>query len=73
MEMVMVIIGVILMVLGVGSAVFGFMQNNSIEAQLTSIFGSGRANPGTTWIVIGIAALVIGIVLMIIGLRKKKN
>lgn len=69
----MVIIGVILMVLGVGSAVFGFMQNNSLEAQLTSIFSSGRANPGTTWIVIGIAALVVGIILMIIGLRKKKG
>ena len=69
----MVIIGVILMVFGVGSAVFGYMQNNSLEAQLTSILGSGRLNPGTTWIVIGAAALVVGIVLLILGLRKKKN
>ena len=69
----MVIIGVILMVLGIGSAVFGYMQNNSLEAQFTSLFKNGTVNPGTTWIVIGISALVIGIILLIIGLRKKKS
>lgn len=69
----MVIIGVILMVLGIGSAVFGYMQNNSLEAQFSSFLKNGSVNPGTTWIVIGAAALVVGIILLIIGLRKKKN
>lgn len=67
----MFILGILLAVLGAGSLVYGFAQNNSLEAQFTSFFSSGAVNPGTTWIIIGAAAAVLGIVLMIIGKRRR--
>ena len=69
----MVIIGIILMVAGAISAIYGIAQNNSLEAQLGSFLSSGSVNPGTPWIVIGVIALLVGLVLLIMGLRKKKN
>lgn len=67
----MTIVGIICIVAGVISAIYGISMNNSIEAQLTSLFSSGNANPGTMWIIIGVIAVVIGIVLLIAG--RKKN
>lgn len=69
----MVIIGIILMVAGAISAIYGVTQNSSLEAQLGSFLSSGSVNPGTPWIVIGVIALLVGLVLLIMGLRKKKN
>lgn len=69
----MVIIGIILMVAGAFSAIYGVTQNSSLEAQLGSLLSSGSVNPGTPWIVIGVIALLVGLVLLIMGLRKKKN
>lgn len=69
----MVIIGIILMVAGAISAIYGVTQNSSLEAQLVSFLSSGSVNPGTPWIVIGVIALLVGLVLLIMGLRKKKN
>ncbi|MGI6151088.1 MAG: DUF3185 family protein [Christensenellales bacterium] len=67
----MFIFGIILAVLGAGSLIFGFVQNNSLEAQFTSFISSGTVNPGTTWIIIGVIAVILGIVLM--GIGKKKS
>ena len=58
----MFLLGIILVVAGLGSAGYGFMQNNSLEAQFSSILSSGTANPGTMFIVIGVILLVVGII-----------
>ena len=67
----MTIAGAILIALGIGSTIYGFYLNNSMEAQLNSLFNSGNVDPGTVWIVVGIIALVIGIVLLFLGISKK--
>ena len=64
----MFILGIILIIACAG---YGFMQNNSLEAQFTSIMSSGTANPGTMFIVIGVILLVVGIILCVVG--RKKN
>lgn len=66
----MFILGIILAVLGAGSLVFGFIQNNSLEAQFTSLLSSGAVNPGTVWIIIGAVAVILGLVLIVLGKRR---
>lgn len=68
----MVVLSVILMLGGAISVILGIMQNNSLEAQLASVISSGKTNPGTMWIVIGVIAVVVGIILLVVS-RKKKN
>ncbi len=66
----MFILGIILTLLGVGSLVFGLMQNNSLEAQFTSLLSSGSVDPGTIWIIVGAVAVILGLVLIILGKRR---
>ena len=54
------ILGAILLVLGVACAGYGYLQNNSIEAQLSSLLSTGTANPGTIYIIIGAVVAVVG-------------
>ncbi len=61
------------MVAGVVSLIVGASMNNSLEAQLSSLFGGGGVNPGTPWIIIGIIAAIVGLVLLVIGIMKKKK
>ena len=68
----MVITSIILIVLGIGSTIYGFYLNNSVEAQLNALFSSGNVDPGTAWIVVGVIALVIGIILLIVKLNRNK-
>lgn len=69
----MLVFSTILIILGIISTVYGFHLNNDWEAQLEYLFNSGKSDPGTTWIVIGIIALVIGIVLLVTSLAKRQN
>jgi drug/metabolite transporter (DMT)-like permease len=59
------IIGVIISTVGLILIVYGNSQNNNIGAQLSSLFGSGKTNPGTPWMIFGGAALGLGIILVI--------
>ena len=61
----MLICGVIGAIVGIVLLIVGISQNNSIEAQLSNIFSGGGGNPGTVWIIIGIAAIA--------GYMKKKK
>jgi len=65
------IIGVLLMIAGLISTIYGYQMNNSVEAQLNAIFSSGQTNPGMPFIIAGIAALVIGAILLVMGYTKK--
>ncbi len=69
----MTILGVILLIAGVISAVYGGILNNSIEAQLESLLTKGSANPGSVWLYVGIAAAVIGVILIVVGLKKRSQ
>ena len=69
----MAILGIILIVAGAASIVYGIIQNNSLAAQLTSLFSGGSGNPGTKWIIIGVIAVVAGIVLMVLNSKKKNS
>ena len=54
------ILGIILLILGVACAGYGYLQNNSIEAQLSSLLSTGTTNPGTIYIIIGAVVAVVG-------------
>ena len=54
------IFGMILLILGVACAGYGYLQNNSIEAQLSSLLSTGTTNPGTIYIIIGVVVAVVG-------------
>ena len=45
----------------IGLMLYGNSQNNNIGAQLTSLFGSGRTNPGMVFggVIIGIGVILI--------------
>lgn len=64
-------LGIVLIVAGIGCAGYGFIQNNSLEAQLNSFLSSGSVNPGNMFIIVGVILLVVGIILCVVG--KKKN
>lgn len=46
------------------------MQNNSLEAQFTSILSSGTANPGTIFIIIGVILLILGVIICVTGRKR---
>lgn len=49
---------------GIGSIIYGNNMNNSVEAQWDSFWNNGSTDPGTTWIIIGAAAVVVGIIML---------
>ena len=69
----MIILGVILLIAGGASLVYGIQMNNSLEHQLESIFSNGTANPGTPFIAIGAVVAVVGLLLLIFGLVKNSQ
>ena len=75
-EKIMLILAVVLMIAGVGSAIYGFSQNNTLEAkaiELANKLGANEPMPGTIWIIIGAIALVVGVVLLVMAMRKKNK
>ena len=62
--------GVIMIIAGIISAIYGSSLNNDIEAQLYSALTDGRMNPGNIWLYGGIAILVIGIIIVVTRMRK---
>ncbi len=71
--MVLIILGILMMAGGAGCAIHGVELNSSVEAQLTSMLTSGSANPGTSWIIIGVVVAIIGLILLIVGAVKKNK
>lgn len=65
------ILGAVLLILGIVCAGYGYIQNNSIEAQLSSLLSTGTTNPGTTYIMIGVVVAVIGALVCGWSLYKK--
>ena len=67
------IIGTILLLAGVASLVFGYMQNNSLDAQLNSLLSSGSTNPGTIFIIVGVVLAALGLILILRSGKNKKS
>jgi len=66
----MVFLGIILTVSGIGSIIYGVNQNNSLEAQFNSVFGSGSTDPGTIFIILGVIGVMAGLIIMYVGYKK---
>lgn len=69
----MLICGALLLAAGLASIIYGYILNNDYGAQVSAIFTSGSANPGTIWIIIGIVWFAVGAVLLAVILSKKVN
>lgn len=69
----MTILGIILIIAGAGSMIYGYTMNNSLERQLEAIFSSGTSNPGTTWIIVGAVLAVLGVIALIAGMSKNRR
>ena len=73
----MTFLGILFILAGAGGIVYGVMQNNDVEAQMTSLFSEGQTDPGTIYIIIGAAAVLLGLIFIIIGVagrgRKSPN
>lgn len=67
----MIILGIIMLVAGVASYVYGYQMNNSIEMQFKSLFNNGTTNPGAIFVTVGIVVAVIGVILIVVGCIKK--
>jgi len=61
----LIIIGAVSAITGLGLMLYGNSQNNNIGTQLSSLFGSGRTNPGTPWMIFGGVLIGIGIILVV--------
>lgn len=64
------VFGIILIIAGAASVTYGFVLNNSIEAQLEAVFYKGAVDPGTVWIGLGAGMAVLGIILLIAGSER---
>ena len=67
------IIGGIAAIVGVVLLVYGDSQNRNIVSQLGSLFGSGKTDPGTPWMIGGGIIIGIGVILIIKKLVEKKD
>lgn len=67
----MITFGILLLLTGIGSAIYGNTLNNDMNAQLNSMFGNGVKNPGDIWIYCGAAVALIGVTLIICGVIKQ--
>jgi hypothetical protein len=69
----MFIIGIILTVIGAGSAIYGLTQLTGFSGAIYNFaneLGVGATNPGLIWLIVGAIALIVGIVLMVAGRKK---
>lgn len=71
--MYQIVFCICMLIVGVVLAVFGNQQNNDLEAQLSSLWNNGTANPGDLWIYVGIAVAIVGLVLTVIGIINMNN
>lgn len=67
------VFGVLFVIAGLISTIYGYYLNNSFEAQLSYLWNTGRTNPGTIFIVVGIAAAILGIVIAILSYTNKTS
>ncbi len=67
------IIGFIMLLLGISMIFIGNDQNNDMERKISSLFESGKTNPGDLVLYSGMILVVIGVVLFIVGFVLKSQ
>ena len=67
----MLLLGAIFLILGAICAEYGYMLNNDLEAQFTSLMQHGTTNPGTIFIFIGIGVAVVGLLICVYAITRK--
>lgn len=67
------VFGIMLVVSGFISIIYGNNLNNNYEEQFVSFWEKGQSNPGDTWIYIGVGLLLVGIILSIYGIIQHTN
>jgi hypothetical protein len=63
----LIVIGVIFVLAGVSSIVFGVVFNNNPSAQFYGLLETGAANPGIIYMIIGILCVIFGVVILFYG------
>ena len=71
--MAMIIIGAILAGLGSIFFIIGIVRNNTYEIVWEYFWETGRTDPGTVWIILGIIMVLAGAGLLVFGILKKKG
>lgn len=71
--MELIVLGAILVLFGIISIIHGVNLNNSILTKVQNIFGSGSANPGTAYIILGILGVIAGSILIFYGYKRKQS
>lgn len=69
------ILGLIILLAGLGSAGYGYYLNNHSEGILTDIenfVNTGSTNPGDIWFYAGLAVAAVGLLVFIVGIFKRK-
>lgn len=62
--------GAFIVIIGIILCFLGNEMNNDIEAQMESIFGNGKSDPGSGLLVIGTIAIIIGAIVLVLGIIK---
>ncbi len=69
----MIVLGIIFMIGGAISFIYGSSMNNSYEAQWNSFFNSGTKDPGSMFTLIGAFAVILGVIFVVIGIVIYNN
>ncbi len=66
----MIGVGAFILIIGIVLCFLGNEMNNDIEAQMESIFGDGKSDPGSGLVAMGVIAIVIGAIVLVVGIIK---
>ena len=67
----MVFMGVLYLLAGAGSIIYGFLQNNDVKNHMNSLFTNGSLGSGDGFIIVGGVVAVLGLVFLIAGIIIK--
>ena len=73
----MSVIGILLMMVGFGSAVYGIYENYSFQQLdplsqgLLELVDRGASSAGLIWIILGVIVFAVGLATLVIGYRKQ--
>ena len=65
--------GIIAMIVGLISVVYGIIENSNIERHLMNLLEKGETNPGNPFIAVGAIVIITGVVLFVAGLVQKNK
>ena len=64
----MIVLGIIIILFGGGLWIYGDNMNNDMNTVMDSFFNSGKTNPGSSLVNIGIVVMIVGAILVLCGI-----